>query len=83
MFGADKDGYWKGENLIQQVQNTCDIAEVKYPTETHTYKQLPIKNDKKALPAKNVLAKDGGPHRVHDTVWVGRKQKMVLPDRTA
>ena len=34
------------------------------------------KADEKALIAKNILVKDGGPRRVRDTVWAGSSSKQ-------
>ena len=41
------------------------------------------KLDEYALTPKRILKKDGGPHRVRDTVWDGNHFPMVNPDGTA
>ena len=41
------------------------------------------KFDEEALVTKNLLVKDGDERRVHDTVWAGKVQEIVLPDGSA
>ena len=41
------------------------------------------KAGEKALVAKNILVKDGGPRRVQDTEWKGSPQVMVTSTRCA
>jgi hypothetical protein len=41
------------------------------------------KFDEHALQARSILVKDGGPRRVHDTVWGRRPHSMVNEDATA
>ena len=71
------------------MKTACDIVEVKYPPSSHTVafildqSSCHHKFDDQALVARNILVKDGGPRRVRDTVWGGRPQSMVLPDRLA
>ena len=78
-----------GERFLAQVKNACDIAVVKYPHPQHTLvfifdqSSCHTKYDDHALLSKNIFVKDGGPHRVQDTVWTGRVQGMVLPDGSA
>ena len=39
------------------------------------------KFDEKALIAKNILVKDGGPRRVCDTIWAGQPQALMDQQR--
>ena len=39
--------------------------------------------DEEALIAKSILVKDGGPRRVHDTVWAEQPQAIVNSDGSA
>ena len=88
-YGADKEGYWTGDKFMANVKDACDTAESKYDPAKHTIEfvfdqsSCHKKFDEKALIAKSILVKDGGPHRVCDTVWAGQPQAMVNSDRSA
>ena len=88
-YGSERGGYWTGDKFMTQMKTACDIVEVKYPPSSHTVafildqSSCHRKFDDQALVARNILVKDGGPRRVRDTVWGGRPQSMVLPDRSA
>ena len=88
-YGSERGGYWTGDKFMTHMKTACDIVEVKYPPSSHTVvfildqSSCHRKFDDQALVARNILVKDGGPRRVRDTVWGGRPQSMVLPDRLA
>jgi hypothetical protein len=88
-YGADKEGYWTGERFMEQMKNAVDIADIKYRGDRYTVAWLfdqsscHRKFDERALQAKNILVKDGGPRRVRDTVWGRQPQSMVNEDGTA
>ena len=88
-YGADKEGYWTGDKFMTNVKDACDIAESKYNPAKHSIvfvfdqSSCHKKFDEKALIAKNILVKDGGPRRVRDTVWAGNPQAMVNSDGSA
>ena len=88
-YGSNRDGYWTGNKFLKQMKNACDIALIKYPSETHTVafvldqSSCHRKFHEQALIAKNILVKDGGPRRVRDTTWAGQPQPMVNSDGTA
>ena len=88
-YGSERGGYWTGDRFMAQMKTACDIAEIKYPSSTHTVvfvldqSSCHRKFDEKALVARNILVKDGGPRRVRDTVWAGQPQSMVMLDGSA
>ena len=65
-----------------------DIADIKYEGDRYTVVWLFVQSschrkfDERALQAKNILVKDGGPQRVRDTVWGRQSQSMVNEDGT-
>ena len=71
------------------MKDACDIAKSKYDPAKHSIVFVFDQNcchkkfDERALIAKNILVKDGGPHRVCDTVWAGKPQAMVHSDGSA
>lgn len=87
-YGAEKEGYWTSDHFMKQITNAADIADVKYGG-THTIVWLFDQSSchKKyaddALQANKILVKDGGPHRVRDTIWEGKPQSMVNSDGQA
>ena len=76
-------------NLMEQMKNVVDIAEVKYKSDKFTLLWLfdqsscHRKFGEHALLVKNILVKDGGPRRVRDTVWARQPQVMVNEDGSA
>ena len=88
-YGSECGGYWTGERFMMQMKTASDISEFKYPSHSHSIafildqSSCHRKFDEKALIARNILVKDGGPRRIRDTVWAGRPQSMVLPDGSA
>ena len=66
-YGADKEGYWTGTRFMAQLKSACYIAECKYDPAKHTIvfvfdqSSCHKKIDEKALIAKSILVKDGGP----------------------
>ena len=86
---ASNGGYWTRERFLAQMKIACDIAQFKYPPHSHTVvfildqSSCHRKFDEKALLARIILDKDGGPRRVRDTVWAGKPQPILLPDVSA
>ena len=74
---------------MEQMVIACDIAAIKYPSHSHTavfildQSSCHQKFNEKALIARNILVKDGGPCRVRDTVWANHLQSMVKGDGSA
>ena len=72
-YGSERGGYWTGERFLTQMKTACDIAEFKYPSHSHSIafildqSSCHRKFDEKALIARNILVKDGGPRRIRDT----------------
>lgn len=64
-YGAEKEGYWTSERFMQQVESAADIAEFKYPDNTHPLVWLfnqsscHRKMDAMALQASKLLVMDG------------------------
>ena len=74
---------------MKQIENAANIVDVKYDMDNYTVVWLfdqsscRRKFDEKALVAKNILVKDGGPRRMRDTVWANKPQKMVTDEGVA
>ena len=88
-YGSERGGYWTGERFMEQMVTACDIATIKYPSHSHTVvfildqSSCHRKFDEKALIARSILVKDGGPRRVRDKVCAGHPQSMVTEDGSA
>ena len=35
-YGAERDGYWTGVQFMEQMKKACDIADITYPSNSHT-----------------------------------------------
>ena len=88
-YGADKEGYWTSEKFMANIESAAQIAEFKYPSDTHTIVWLFDHSSchrafaPDALNAKAMNVKPGGAQpSMRDTVWAGKVQKMVLDDGT-
>ena len=88
-YGSERGGYWTGERFMEQMVIACDIAAIKYPSHSHTVVFILDQNschrkfNEKALIARNILVKDGGPRRLRDNVWANHPQSMVKGDGSA
>lgn len=88
-YGADHEGYWNSEKFLNQLRAAIKIAKVKYsPEEYSVYWFFDHSSGHTAFPedalnASRMNVKPGGKQPVmHDTVYYGKPQKMVLPDGT-
>ena len=88
-YGVADEGYWDNENFIKQVKVAAQIAEVKFPAESHNllfifdqssgHTAFPMD----ALNVNRMNVKPGGQQpAMHDTVWNGKVKKMVYADGT-
>ena len=83
-YGAQSEGYWNCEKFLIQLENAVQIAEVKYPSETHSLAFIFDQSSghtayaDDALNAHRMNVADGGkqPKR-RDTSWNGRPQLMI------
>ena len=87
-FGAGSEGYWNNARFLKQMESAVKIADIKYPSDTHSKVWLFDQSSghtafrEDALNVNRMNVSTGGAQpRMHDTVWDGRVQKMVLSDR--
>ena len=85
-IGAEYEGYWDNEKFMKQVEKAIEIAEVKYPKESHSLVFLfdhssghtAFSDD--ALNVNRMNVKPGGAQpAMHDTLWNGKYQRLVFP----
>ena len=88
-YGKNRDGYWNNELFVEQMEMAVKVAEAKYPARAfkhvwifdHSCGHTAFAPD--ALVASRLNRKPGGKQPVmHDTVWAGKPQKLVLDDGT-
>ena len=88
-YGAEFEGYWNSEKFLEQVEAAIKIAKVKYAADRynvlwffdHSSGHTAFAED--ALNASRMNVRPGGKQPVmHDTIYNGIHQKMVLPDGT-
>ena len=85
-YGKNCDGYWNNELFMEQMEMAVKVAEPKYPLKhvwifDHSCRHTAFAPD--ALVASRLNRKPGGKQPVmHDTVWAGKPQKLVLDDGT-
>ena len=86
-YGAANEGYWTSEKFLAQVKSAITNAEFKYPKESNTLVWLFDQSschcayNDDAFNVKRMNVKPGGAQPVmRDTCWIGKVQKMVLPD---
>ena len=88
-YGAEFEGYWNNDKFLEQVEAAIKIAKVKYASDQfnvlwffdHSSGHTAFAED--ALNASHMNVKPGGKQPVmHDTVYNGKSQKMVLRDGT-
>ena len=88
-YGAEGKGYWNSDKFIVQVEHVIKIVKVKYPRELydviwlfdHSSGHTAFADD--ALNVNRMNVRSGGAQpKMRDTMWMGRVQKMVLPDGT-
>ena len=86
-LGAEYEGYWDSDKFMNQVEHSITIAEIKYPKETHSLVFLFDQSSGYTAFADNALnvnrmnVRPGGAEAIlHDTVWNGMSQRMVLSD---
>ena len=86
-YGAEFEGYWNSEKFLEQVEAAIKIAKVKYASDQfnvlwffdHSSGHTAFAED--ALNASRMNVKPGGKQPVmHDTVYNGKSQKMILRD---
>ena len=86
-YGKTRDGYWNSELFMEQMHTAVKVAEAKYPPRAfkhiwifdHSCGYTAFASD--ALVASRLNRKPGGKQpTVHDTVWAGKPQKLVLDD---
>ena len=86
-YGTASEGYWTSEKFLAQVNSAIAIAEFKYPKESNTLVWLFNQSschcayNDDALNVKCMNVKPGGAQPLmRETIWNGKKQKLVLPD---
>ena len=86
-YGAEREGYWTNEKFMANVADAAQIAEWKYPSDSHTIVFLFDHSSchrafaDNALNVKRMNVKPGGLQPImHDTTWAGRKQTLVDSD---
>ena len=86
-FGAGSDGYWNNELILKQMERAFKIAAIKYPSDQWNHLWIfdqssghcAYKKDSLNVSRMNVNP-DGAQPKMHDTVWNGKFQKMILSD---
>ena len=85
-YGENRDGYWTSERFLEQLKDSTQIVECKYPRE-QGYKVIWIFDHSSchgayaddALLASRMNAKPGGKQtKLRDTNWDGQVQRMVF-----
>ena len=85
-YGENRDGYWTSERFLEQLKDSVQIVECKYPRE-QGYKVTWIFDHSSchgayaddALLANRMNAKPGGKQaKLRDTVWEEKVQRMVF-----
>ena len=88
-YGAEFEGYWNSDKFLEQVEAAIKIAKVKYASDQfnvlwffdHSSGHTAFAED--ALNASRMNVKPGGKQPImHDTVYNGKSQRMVLRDGT-
>ena len=88
-YGAEFEGYWNSNKFLEQVEAAIKIAKVKYPCDQfnvfwffdHSSGHTAFAED--ALNANRMNVNPGGKQPLmHDTIYNGELQKMVLADGT-
>ena len=88
-YGKNHDGYWNNEPFVEQMEMAVKVAEAKYPPRAfkhvwifdHSCGHTAFAPD--TLVASRLNRKPGGKQPLmHDTVWAGNPQKLVLDDGT-
>ena len=88
-YGAKFEGYWNSEKFLKQMEAAIKIAKIKYSSDQynviwlfdHSSGHTAFAED--SLNASRMNVKPGGKQPVmHDTVYNGKLQKMVLSDGT-
>ena len=84
-YGADREGYWMSQKLMENTEDAAKIVEFKYSSDKHTVMWLFDHSSchrafaEDALNARVMNVKPGGAQPcMRDTVWAGRVQKMVF-----
>ena len=84
-YGAEFEGYWNSEKFLKQMEAAIKIAKVKYSPDKynvwffdHSSGHTTFAED--VLNASRMNVKPGGKQPVmHDTVYNGKLQKLLLP----
>jgi len=84
-LGAEYEGYWDSDKFMNQVEYIITIAEIKYTKKKHSLVFLLDQSSghtafaDDALNVNRVNVRPGGAQAIlHDTVWNGMSQRMVL-----
>ena len=83
-IGSAADGYWTNYKFLSQVEKAVTIAELKYPSSSHSLVFIFDQSSnhrafaEDALNAKRMNVGPGGSQPfMHDTIWNGKRQTMV------
>ena len=83
-YGAQSERYWNCETFLIQLENAVQIAEVKYPSEMHSFVFILDQSSghtaytEDPLSAHHMNMGDGGKQpKKRDTIWDGQPQMMT------
>ena len=89
-YGKEHEGYWTAKKFLAQLEDVVKIADIKYPKDKgyrvcfvfdHSSCHGTFAED--ALDASKMNLKPSSKQpRMHDTLWNGKVQKMVVKDGT-